>query len=60
MTVHVGEMFTDITTVGAAESGNERAGRQNSDGRTTEEIWAQSAARQGWLRARTTATGYDD
>jgi len=59
MVVHVGEMYTDIRPAETEREAGAGDGQPGS-GRTAEEAWDESQGRLTHIRARTSATGFDD
>jgi hypothetical protein len=56
MTVHVGEMHTDVRPAPEPEAGP----GTGPTGATADEAWGQSRGRVEWLCLRTAAEGFDD
>jgi hypothetical protein len=59
MAVHVGDMFTDIRPADPEQAAGAADG-QSGGGRTAEELWDEARGRLTWLKARTSATDFDD
>jgi hypothetical protein len=60
MTVHVGEMHTDVLPASTSTAASPSTGQVQSGADTEDSRWLQSRGRAEWLARRTAAEGFDD